>query len=145
MAVKLEDLFEAYYFVAGSPYEDHLAFINKETGEILFWSRDLEWMGQDPPEGIGHPDELGPEYLRVPGPRDLDLGAPLVRRFVETTLPDAAETVDAFFRRRGAYRRFKEFLSERGLLNAWHEFEDRAAREALRAWCEEMGIEVEEG
>ena len=145
MAVRFDDVLEAYEFVAASPYDEHVAFVNRETGEILFWSEELKRMDEDAPEGVEDPDELGPEYVAVPGPRDPDLGTVLVRRFVQSVIPDAAHRVEGFFRRPGAYRRFRALLEERGLLDRWRGFRDDATRTALRAWCEEMGIEVEEG
>jgi len=56
-------------------------------------------------------------------------------------LSDEYDTVAGFFRRRGAYGRFKALLHARGMLERWYEFENRATEEALLAWCEENGIQ----
>jgi hypothetical protein len=79
----------------------------------------------------------------VPRDRELrvDLGRPLALAFAATELPDDDDTVAGFFRRRGAYRRFKDLLEKRGKLEAWYEFENRATEDALLAWCAEHGIE----
>ncbi|NOY46330.1 MAG: hypothetical protein GXP50_12910 [Deltaproteobacteria bacterium] len=140
MGVQFEDLFEAFEFVAGGGFIEHRAFVHRETGETLFWSDDLEWMDEDPPEGVEEPDDLGPGWIEVPRPNELDLGRALVRRFVEAHIPDEARTVEGFFRRKGAYGRFKDFLHDRGLLETWYRFEEEAKRNALREWAEKEGL-----
>jgi len=56
-------------------------------------------------------------------------------------MPDTCDIVAGFFRRRGAYARFKDLLATRGLLQQWYETENRATEEALLAWCEENGVQ----
>ncbi len=81
-------------------------------------------------------------YLAVPHKRDLDLGNRLALAFVAQELPDDYETAVGFFRRRGAYRRFKDLLEMRDRLESWYEFENRATEAALLAWCAENGVEA---
>ncbi|GAB4248019.1 hypothetical protein [Deferrisoma sp.] len=142
MPVKLDDLHEAYVFVESSGFVEHLAFVHRPTGAIWFWSEDLGWLDEDGPEGIEDPGRLGEDYVPVPGRHELALGSRLVREFVDRRIPEEAGRVAAFFRRKGAYRRFKAFLEERGLLDDWHRFEEEAQKEALRAWAEREGIEL---
>ncbi len=144
MGVRFEDLFEAFAFVTGGGFIEHRAFVHRESGEVLFWSDDLEWFDDDPPEGVEYPDDLGPEWIEVPNPGHLDLGRALVRRFVEAHIPDEARTVEGFFRRKGAYRRFKNFLYDRGLLETWYRFEEEAQRSALRQWARDEGLTLVE-
>jgi hypothetical protein len=47
------------------------------------------------------------------------------------------------FSRRGAYRRYKDLLEQKGLLDEWYDFEQQRTRQALLDWCEENGIELE--
>ena len=54
-------------------------------------------------------------------------------------MPDDYGTVIGFFRRRGAYGRFKDLLDTRGKMELWYEFESRATDQALAAWCTEHG------
>jgi len=63
-----------------------------------------------------------------------------VLSFVERELPDDINTVVEFFRRRGAYARFKDLLHARSLLDRWYNFESCATDQALLAWCGENGI-----
>ena len=78
----------------------------------------------------------------MPDRRDLELGRRLVLRFIEDTSPGDVDTVSGFFRRRGAYARFKDLLHARGLLERWYDFENRATEQALVEWCEENGIRL---
>jgi hypothetical protein len=92
-------------------------------------------------------DEVGDEELdwdicvEIPHQNDLDLGQRLVFEFVKSRLPAENIPVEEIFRKRGAYGRFKSFLESKGMLEAWHEFEDERQNKALRQWCEENGIE----
>ncbi len=45
---------------------------------------------------------------------------------------------------RGAYRKYKAFLSRIGELDAWHDYENAATERAPRDRCAENGIEVKE-
>ena len=110
-------------------------------GKIYWRSASAGLEDEDLPEDLGSSDR----YLEVPHKNDLDLGRRLALAFVNKELPDDADTVAAFFRRRGAYRRFKELLNARGMLQQWFDFESRATEKALRAWCEENGIQLVDG
>lgn len=44
------------------------------------------------------------------------------------------------FRKKGAHRRFKDFLEDHGQLENWYAFEAGEAEKALRSWCDEQGI-----
>jgi hypothetical protein len=67
-----------------------------------------------------------------------------VFRFTREFLPDDYDEVSQIFHRRGAYGRYKDLLSRKGLLDQWHQFEDKAAEEALREWCRDNEIELDE-
>lgn len=44
----------------------------------------------------------------------------------------------------GAYARFKDLLVRRKALGQWHAFENAATERALRQWCDENGVVVEQ-
>ena len=136
MKIKFSDIEMAYEYVSfGSP-GDHSAYLRKETGEILYAS---EYCDSD--EGIL--DDLEDDkYIEIPNKRDLRLGKDLVLDFVAGNLPEELHSVNAMFRRRGAYSRFKGLLEDRGLLQQWYDYESKAQVAALRRWCEENDIEV---
>ncbi|MDO9232650.1 MAG: hypothetical protein Q8N02_10315 [Methylotenera sp.] len=57
-------------------------------------------------------------------------------------MTDDYNTVASYFRKKGAYRRFKDLLEERGRLKAWYAFENNAIDEELLNWCEENSIQL---
>lgn len=62
--------------------------------------------------------------------------------FVDQELPSEYDRCADFFRRRGAYGRFKDFLESHDVLEKWHAFESQVTEARLRVWCEEHGIQV---
>ena len=133
---KFSEILDGYEFCALADLMDTQAFVSLERGTVHIVSGDLE-LDQELPEDI----ETGP-YLALPGKRELDLGWDLAMEFSEKYLQNDAETVRSFFRRRGAYARFKEFLECRGQLAAWFEFERSATESRLRQWCGDHGIDL---
>jgi len=130
--VKFDDLFAAYEWVSGGEAlgMDCEAYISRTTGMIHWYG---EGVDEEPPEDI----EDGTLYVAVPRKNEFDLGRALALRFVEEHLPRSREAVHAFFRKRGAYGKFKSLLASSGQLDAWHEYEAAATDSALREWCEE--------
>jgi hypothetical protein len=99
------------------------------------------WISPGGPEQL--PDDLDDEkYMAIPDKRELDLGKPLVLEFAREFLPDDYDEVRHIFSRRGAYRRYKELIVQRGALERWHDFSNTTEEAALRKWCAENGIEL---
>ena len=137
--IKYDDIESAFEFVsAGAPME-HNAYISLDTGQI-HWVSDLT----DNEEELPEDRETSDRYLAVPHKQDLDLGRYLVTRFVRQALPDSEAQVEAIFRRRGAYARYKDLLDAKGQLQQWYDFEAAAQSEVLRKWCAENDIEIGE-
>jgi hypothetical protein len=117
------------------------AFVDRRTGKV--------WTLEDPAitgEESDVPDDLGDEhYLPLPDKRSLGLGKPLALDFAREHLPDDLDDVRDMFGRRGAYRRFEDLLLRRGARDRWHAFEAAAEAAALRAWCADEGLEIDEG
>lgn len=131
---KFGDIEEAYLFANGTEGE---AWLCRETGDIHCCSP----FGDDDPL----PDDIDSDrYVAIPGQRDLGLGRRLVTDFVRDTLPDAIDDVDDMFRRKGAWQRYKRFLDDCGKLDAWHAFENERTRQALREWCADEGIVLDD-
>jgi len=136
MQVDAGDLELAFDFVRSGPQYQNHAYISLETGRI-YWSSPLMDVEEEPlPDDI----EDASAYIAVPHKNDLGVGRELVFDFITQHLPDAYEAVAGFFRQRGAYRQFKQFLVRRKMLERWFQFEDKATEAALRAWCEEVGL-----
>jgi hypothetical protein len=136
VAVDARELRNAFDFVSVSDPFDHNAWICLDTGKIYWRSSATELDDEDLPEDIDDSDR----YLAVPSQHDLDLGRRLALTFAAQQLPDDYDIVKGFFRRRGAYSRFKNLLQARGRLASWYEFENRETDQALLAWCAEHSI-----
>ena len=129
----------AFMYVASAMYGMNSALLCKDTGEIYYRS---EMSGIDETEEV---DDLDlDECIEIPHKNDLDLGRRLVFEFVEEYLPDDVDRVRGFFRHEGAYSHYKDLLSRRGFLEKWYEIENQREEAALRRWCKENDIDLEE-
>ncbi len=81
-------------------------------------------------------------YLPVPDKRDLDLGKQLAFDFAAQYLAQHYDDVRDMFRRQGAYRRFKDFLERKDMLEKWYVYSDEQVAKALGEWCEAAGLSV---
>jgi hypothetical protein len=136
MAITYDEIENAFIFVSMDRQYMHNAYLCKETGRIFYTSE------------MGDSDELpddidDPKYISIPHKNDLDLGKNLVIEFASEFLPKELDRVYSIFRRRGAYSRYKELLSEKGMLDKWYKFEDERQKEALKEWCAENDIKIE--
>jgi len=75
---------------------------------------------------------------------DLDLGEELVFEFISQYLPEESDRVGKIFSKSGAYSRFKDLLSKKGLLDKWYDFEDEQNKNALKQWCLENDIKIKD-
>ena len=137
--VNFAELEDAFLFVSFGIQHENNAYICLDTGEIYYVSSTV-----DPEEDLPEDLEESDRYIAVPHKNELDLGRNLALSFVDQELPGDYNTVAGFFRRRGAYGRFKQLLEDRGRLQQWYDFENHATEEALRRWCEDNGIRLVE-
>jgi len=136
--VKFFDIESAFEFVSSAPLCSNTALVSKTTGET-YWRSDMA--GEDDfPDGY----EEDPDLLEIPHKNELDCGQALVWRFVERELPEEYARVRGFFSRAGAYGRFKAFLEGRGLFEDWNAFESSRTEDALRAWCKDVGLDLDD-
>ena len=140
VTVKYDDLSTAFDFVSFAGPMEHRAYVSLDTGAI-YWISET-----NPIEEDECPDDLetSDRYIEIPHKNDLDLGNNLALRFVEERLPDRYMDVEAFFRRRGAYARFKELLAAEGCLEEWYAFEVESTERAQREWCKANEIHLAE-
>ena len=137
MRVKFSDLEMAFIFVSMDPVGMHNAYVDRETGRIFYSSE------------MGDSDELpedifeNEQYLEIPHKNDLDLGKVLALDFIADRLPDELDKLEASFRRKGAYARFKYLLENQGLLDEWYAFEEKRQTEALKKWCREIELAID--
>lgn len=137
--VKFDDLLLAYEWVSSSS-DDSEAFVSRVTGDV-HWSSGTMDLGEKLPEDI----EDRSIYVPVPNKHDLNLGRHLALAFAGEQLADSYQTVADFFRQRGAYGKFKDLLEQKGLLEAWYDFEAKATELALREWASEEGLSIAAG
>jgi Uncharacterised protein family (UPF0158) len=135
VAVGYAELLDAFYFVSAAAPVEHHAFLDRTTGKI-YWV--AEGIDAELPEHLDH----GDRYIAIPHKHALDLGTNLALRFAAAELPGKYARIEASFRRRGAYARFKDTLADEGLLDKWYAFEAEAVASALREWCEDNGIQL---
>jgi hypothetical protein len=123
-------------FVSSAPMYSNSAYISRETGQTFYVSS----MGDSDelPEDI-YEDE---QYIEIPHKNELGLGKDLVLDFTSEHMPNEIEDVYSFFRKKGAYSKFKSLLERKALLEKWYVFEEARTNEALREWCQENNIEI---
>ena len=139
VAVKYDALSLAFEFVSSGAPMEHNAYVSLDTGEV-YWTSDLNPIEDEVPADL----ETSDRYLAIPHKSDLDLGRKLALRFVARELPDCYEQAEGFFRRKGAYARFKQLLESEGVLEKWYKFEEESIERALRDWCAENDIQLVE-
>lgn len=131
-----DEIHDAFLFVSSDGYGMNRALLCQDNGEIYLHSED------------GVFDELDEDkfdcdnFLVIPHKNDLDLGQSLVFEFVEQQMQNDLARVRGIFSHSGAYRRFKDLLDHRGLLEDWYDFESLREEEALREWCRENKVEL---
>lgn len=140
VAVKYDDLSSAFDFVSFTPPMEHNAYISLDTGKI-YWVSDVDPVDEDVPADL----ETSDRYIALPHKNDLGLGRNLALRFAAQERADLYERVEGFFRRKGAYARFKQLLEAEGVLEKWYKFEAESTERALKEWCAENDIQIREG
>jgi hypothetical protein len=138
--VKFSDLLHALELVSASHGMEHQGYICVSAGTVHCVGDGIDPEDENLPEDFEESDD----YLALPTKRHLDLGTPLVFAFAKEVMPDDYDRIRDIFRRKGAYGRLKDFLSTRRMLEAWYAFEEKATEDALRAWCRENDVEVED-
>lgn len=141
IAVKWEELLDAFTFVNSAQKGENLARLSTVSGQI---HRHSEWtdLWDEPRGGETGETVTDGQTLDIPHKTDLGLGRDLVLWFVEEILPEQLDEVAAIFQKRGAYAKFRALLEEEGLVQHWYQFEKDAEEQALRNWCEENGIPI---
>lgn len=138
MKHKLSDI-ELAFDQSTMGFEGDVVYLCKSTGRAYYVS-EFGDSDEDLPEDLDDNEE----YLALPDKDELDLGSRLVHRFIRETAPALSDEVRAIFSRKGAYRRYKNFLIDHGMLDQWHAYENEQTTAALKTWCRENGIDLDE-
>jgi hypothetical protein len=137
VSVKWSELIDAFEFASFGFAGESQAFIDLDTGSLHCVADGME-LEEEIPADL----ETSERYLALPHKNDLDLGRRLALSFAEQRLPGDFNRVSGYFRKRGAYSRFKELLDDRGVLEEWYAFEKDATERALRKWCDAHEIRI---
>jgi hypothetical protein len=140
VAVKYDELSMALDFVSYATPTEHNAYVSLATGKVYWTSDSSDAFDEEIPDDL----ETSDRYLAIPHKNELDLGRRLALRFVTQELSACYDQVEGFFRRQGAYARFKDLLEREGVLERWYSYEADAVESALRQWCAENGLELVE-
>lgn len=110
------------------------AYLDRHTGKSLYFT-----MHGDSDE---EPDDLDDttRYVPIPDTRDWGLGSNLAFQFASDTAPALLDDVRDAFAGRGGFRRFKDLLDRKGLLESWYEYEAQHERNAILQWCADNDI-----
>jgi len=136
-SINFSELRNAFEFVSSGPSSQHSAYICVDTG-IIYWTSNVMDLEEDIPDDL----ETSDRYIQVPHKNDLKLGQGLALSFIDQEIPHDYNFAASLFRKRGAYRRFKELVQSEGLLEKWFAFEANASDMALQDWCKENHIEL---
>lgn len=133
--VNFSELMDTIEWVsAAEELGDAAAYVSRADGKI-YWDSDAS--DEDLPDDL----EDASRYARVPSKREMDLGSRLNFKFARRHLSaDQEEEVRSIFRSRGAFARFKSYVSHIGRLQDWYDFRHQAEIEAVREWCESEGL-----
>ena len=139
MKFKFKAIEEAFFHVDFGQAFEGVAILCKDTGEI-FYDSNNEWEEESIPDEVWQRKDC----IGIPDKRDLDLGTVLVFEFVNEYMPEMYGRVKRIFSHSGAYANFKDLLEDKELLETWYEFEDKKEEKAIREWCAENGVELED-
>lgn len=131
------ELRNSFEFVSSGSRGEQNAYICLDSGEI-YWVSSIIKLDEEAPDDI----ETSERYIAVPHKNDLKLGQNMALAFIDQELPDDYNTAASFFRKKGAYRRFRELLQYQGALEKWYAFEANASDQALLGWCDEHGFQL---
>ena len=129
------DIELAYDSVSSQAPSMCVAYISRTHGTI-FYLDDATGVSDELPEDF----ETSDDYLEIPHKNDLDLGVPLVKRFIGKVRPELSDDVRSIFSRKGAYSRYKSLLERNRILDDWYQFEQQQTEAELKLWCEQNGI-----
>ena len=132
--VSLDELQNAMEWVSSDILDDE-AYICRQTGRIYLVAGDPGMIDEEEEEDVPKDIHDADKYIPVPDKRDLDLGKQLAFDFTSQFLAERYDEVRGLFRRKGAYRRFKDVLERKGLLEEWYRYSDERAGRALAEWC----------
>jgi hypothetical protein len=151
LPVKLKGIIEAIEIQS----EEHSSYLNKRTGEVFTIGMEemaaaeeelpLEDFEPWQQEVILKAKEIldAEDYIPLPSKFDIN-DWEIMERFCDSVAdPALGKMLNSSIRGGGAFRRFKEMITEYELVDQWYEYREEALMEILIDWCENNGIEYE--
>lgn len=137
MKIKFFDINDAYFFSDTGDYDDNLSYMCLQTGKFYFKS---DYVDDEEPI----PDDIDDykKYILIPHRDELNLAHP--GEFVAEKMPEHMDHLNEIFSYKGAYRRFKDWLIQIDRIDDWYEYENKKTEIALRNWCKENNIALED-
>ncbi|GHO76710.1 hypothetical protein KSD_44810 [Ktedonobacter sp. SOSP1-85] len=118
----------------------HMYYLNKVTGEVLFWSEDDD---EEVQEKMAAEVDGSNDYERIdriPSSEAYQWMADFVDEIVAPKDERAAENLAIALSGKGAFRRFKDVLAIRGgkWQQAWYDWREQRLNEAVEAWLKDI-------
>jgi hypothetical protein len=150
--VRLQDIIEGMEWQS----DETISYLNTRTGEVVTvtaehlaaaeageadveqadWERDAMAVAR---AIVGSTD-----YVRLPDRFEIDEYR-MMERFANLCVEEGARTqLDLALRGSGAFRRFKDAVSQLGLAKRWYAFRGRGYEEVAIEWCQVHGIDFEQ-
>ena len=132
--------FEAVFSMLAPWESDAEAFVRTDADGIVYVPNSM-FADTEEIDAAYDPMKEG-SWIAFPDASELRLGHRMALRFAREFLSEEqCERVVAIFSRRGAFRRFKDFLDECGKLQDWYAYEELTVLEALKQWLKDNDID----
>jgi hypothetical protein len=134
------------------PNDDWSAYLNRRTGELVTVTEEDQGLVEGEEDTEDLPDwqrERLPkvrealesdDFLPLPSKFDIHEYRIMERFSLEVENADVREALLQAIRGRGAFRRFKEVIHERGVTEAWYTYRQQAFEDIAIDWLEANGI-----
>ncbi|GAE27608.1 hypothetical protein JCM9140_3761 [Halalkalibacter wakoensis JCM 9140] len=150
MPVKLEDILEGIELQS----EESLAYLNRETSEIVYVSEKALLIAEDGEEYEHLPDwqqeeaqraydivESSGKYISLPTSFDIHEYDMIERFCYRISDPKNQDLLLHAIKGKGAFRRFKDTLHRLEMIHQWYEYRDQSYKEVAKEFCESNSID----
>nr|WP_144926369.1 UPF0158 family protein [Paenibacillus bovis] len=153
MQVKLIDILDGMEMQS----EESSAYLNLETGEIVFMSEELLMMAEDREEFDHLSDwqqgemeiaidieENFEKYAQLPTSYDIN-DYDIMERFCYNVSDDTKrDTLLSVIKGKGAFKRFRDNVERFGLVDEWYAYREEKYKEIAVEFCEKHDVEYTE-
>ncbi|MDQ0257040.1 hypothetical protein J2S74_004485 [Evansella vedderi] len=153
MKVKLENILEGMELQS----EENNAYLNLETGEIVYVSREALLMAEDGEEYEHLPDwqqdevqvaydivENFDKYDSLPTSFDIHEYDMMERFCYSLSDHQKQDILLQAIRGKGAFRRFKDNVTRLGIVEQWYDYRDLCYKEIAKEFCQNNNIDYVE-